>query len=268
MASIDKTYFSSVEQYREIKEWCESVGVVHDKFGNTFSPIDYMAEYEYAELETLFSERNKKYIEENISEERWRSYNKIWEDWLEKYPDDNFAKSQIVNTYDEWKDKVNSYRYECFLWNTPTFFDLYLIKNCPVEFIQERLKEQYAADFIESVLQGTSEYDTFNRDKIALKTPHFKLPNEFNRMKNEKVYIIDIHHPEYGYCVYKFAEDKWHFDIECNQEVMYNNDICYIYGRLTEKNLKRIIKNWKLPKDTVITIDALRSNRRIEIKLK
>jgi hypothetical protein len=37
---------------------------------------------------------------------------------------------------------------EYTLWNTGTLFDMWLMKNCPLDFIQERLKEQYQENFI------------------------------------------------------------------------------------------------------------------------
>ena len=44
--------------------------------------------------------------------------------------------SNYINEYDEIPEKA-------MLWNTPGYFDVFLRHNCPFDFIQKRLKEQY-----------------------------------------------------------------------------------------------------------------------------
>lgn len=58
------------------------------------------------------------------------------------------------------------------VWNTPTYFDVFLIRNCPFDFIQNRLKEQYSSDY-ENIKSGNSVYDKWfefrqKADKVCL----------------------------------------------------------------------------------------------------
>ena len=48
--------------------------------------------------------------------------------------------SNYINEYDEIPEKA-------MLWNTPGYFDVFLRHNCPFDFIQKRLKEQYGDSY-------------------------------------------------------------------------------------------------------------------------
>ena len=45
MAGIDKTYFKTWEQYIEVCNWADAVGVITDEYGNRFSPRDFIIEW-------------------------------------------------------------------------------------------------------------------------------------------------------------------------------------------------------------------------------
>ena len=42
MAYIDKTYFNTIEQYKEICDWCHSQGTVTDDYENVITPAEYL----------------------------------------------------------------------------------------------------------------------------------------------------------------------------------------------------------------------------------
>ena len=76
--------------------------------------------------------------------------------WL--YPFDEFnndidfdnINESITNELLETKKDVESFTEPNSirtLWNTGTAFDIWLVKNCPFDFIQNRLKEQYGDDW-------------------------------------------------------------------------------------------------------------------------
>ena len=50
MAGIDKTYVKSWEDYKIVRDWVESVGQVKDDFGNIFSPLDWLSEWEESDF--------------------------------------------------------------------------------------------------------------------------------------------------------------------------------------------------------------------------
>ena len=58
-------------------------------------------------------------------------------------------------TKEEWDRNKEQYNldypdceYEAVLWNTPTYVDVWLIKNCPFEYIQDTLKYQYSGGYL------------------------------------------------------------------------------------------------------------------------
>lgn len=52
-------------------------------------------------------------------------------------------KDEVKNYIHEY-DKVPEY---AMLWNTPSYFDVFLRTNCPFDFIQTRLMEQYGDSY-------------------------------------------------------------------------------------------------------------------------
>lgn len=73
-----------------------------------------------------------------------------------------------------WNQNHPESTFDVALWNTPTYVDIWLIRNCPFEEIQDRLKEQYGGgwsktaftdhnedNLYKQIKNGTSVYDTF-----------------------------------------------------------------------------------------------------------
>src|SRR5574344_123724 len=83
------------------------------------------------------------------------------------------------------------------LWNTPIYFDRWLINNCPIQFIQDRLKYQYDDEY-EQIKNGTSAYDTYKRTGLGknfhykvIRKPNWKPRYNFpyiDRFNNDKYY--------------------------------------------------------------------------------
>ena len=57
-----------------------------------------------------------------------------------------FKPSEFINKYTEDDFNQLAENGELVLWNTPFYMDQWLIQNCPIDFIQKRLKEQYGDD--------------------------------------------------------------------------------------------------------------------------
>lgn len=126
MAGIDKTWFRTWDQYKEVHDWAESVGRVTDEYGNTFRPLDFMYDW-------TVESYHKAYIEQI------------------KY----FKKKSDVSDPEKY--------IEFILWNTPTYFDVWLIRNCPIDFIQDRLREQYEGEY-DDIKNHVSIYDSTRAD--------------------------------------------------------------------------------------------------------
>ena len=52
------------------------------------------------------------------------------------------------------------------VWNTPTYFDCWLAKNCPLSYIQERLETQYGKESLEELKKDGGEYDKKYRNSF------------------------------------------------------------------------------------------------------
>ena len=152
MAYIDKTYFKSYEQYKEVSDWCHQQGTIIDDYGNKFTLTDYLPRkikfnYETGNFDDL-GEYDEAYINEAF-------------------------ESQIKEGREP----------SLMLWNTGSLFDVYLIRHCPVTFVQERLKEQYS-DAYDKILNREYVYDRYERN--GLDNPHFATDQNFLNVSARK----------------------------------------------------------------------------------
>lgn len=83
----------------------------------------------------------------------------------------------------EWLDRSK----EVPVLNTSNSVDYFLIKYCPLEIVQNRMKEVYDIDFYNSVKNGTSKYDTFVKGQNVGK--HFKVIEKPKYNKLAKVFL-------------------------------------------------------------------------------
>lgn len=253
MAGIDKTYVKNWNEYLEIQEWCKSVGTVTDVYGNTFNPIDYLWEYTEEEFKNCITEQ----------------INNV----LERYHKGDYTKLVEEEYYTE--EEVNEiptnpmkYIGGFCIWNTPVFFDLWLIRNCPIQLIQERLAEQYGN--INEIKNYQSEYDKFQRNglgkniKVVGQYLQHGLP--YRLCKYDKVTYIDVELPELtfgdnneftarNYGVYRDDIQKWCYGIEtCILDTNSSSSFYSIYDFLSDKALYRLLQKWDLPENTKVNI--------------
>lgn len=154
-----------------------------------------------------------------------------------------------------FKDKVSNYINEydkvpdtAMLWNTPEYFDVFLKENCPFDFIQKRLKEQYGNSYY--FLKYGTPYFRYKNKQISIK---FDENIDMKLYGNIEVivtyndeWIMYNSEPEYflkgvlpftsmskTYSNKKYVqnviEDLKHFNILYNSivEIIINNDISY-----------------------------------------
>lgn len=153
------------------------------------------------------------------------------------------------------------------IMNTDNTIDYYLIKFCPFDFVQERLKDVYGEEFYNAVKGGYSEYDTFVKKpyigtgKIAMVTNKgrkMKLWPWKNRIKNKKVYgfWVHVYAPKY-----LFDADVWYKTMWWSnkaQNFLWPNELGTIssnvyYKRVkTVKSLVRWLKKLNLPKGAIV----------------
>ena len=252
MAAIDKTYVSSWEQWKELKDWVWDKKI-ELKNGLISYPRRCMYYPEYGEKEV--------------------------NEWLE-----NVRKSNMEHYGWTYEKAV-----ECSdipFWSTPTYVDIWLIRNCPIEWVQDRLKIQYGGGLskesftnqdnsYEAIKNGTSDYDTWKRNGLGknfkykvIKKPNWHYIHRFrytDRNGNKQMYkddgnnrwiihVNDIKHP-YGseehisWC----ANEQYNY-WTCHEEVLpFTSNSMYIRRKMPSlKAIIRMIQHWDLPDGTKI----------------
>ena len=158
------------------------------------------------------------------------------------------------------------------LWNTPTWLDIWLIRNCPIEFIQDRLKYQYGEEY-EQIKNGTSAYDTYKRNGLG-KNFHYKVIRKPNWKPCYNFYYTDHFNNDKHYKEHK--KPWWLITIEDTKTVNpilwwanteHNYWTCSEEGLpfncnmmdIKRKNLNihsiiRIIKKWDLPDGSQVKV--------------
>lgn len=126
MASIDKTYLYRWEDYVKLRDWCKSVGTIVDDYGNTLTPLNWLWENDEDNFNEVITRQIK-----NCEERYQRGECKY-------LVDEGYITQE---EYDNWD--VMKHIWGIPVWNTSTELDVWLIRNCPLDFIQERLREQY-----------------------------------------------------------------------------------------------------------------------------
>lgn len=132
--------------------------------------------------------------------------------------------------------------------NMPFYADIYLIRNCPIEFVQNWLKIQYASEY-NNIKTYTSEYDTFKRNglgnKIHYTIKYGNLGKHHNRCYLRKYWYIYCNTPRWWYNQYT---DEWLNYLELKPA--YSN----VAAIKTLKSLTRKLKKWNLPAKISFTI--------------
>lgn len=127
------------------------------------------------------------------------------------------------------------------MWVTPTYFDIWLIRNCPIDFIQERLKDVYGDDY-DKIKNHTSAYDTYVRNVGA----HYSVSQtkyKYRFKDDQLVWWISADR-----MCYNKHTDEWK-DMYLEPSP-YTSSHCIIRCNLTKSKLTRMVKKWKLPVGT------------------
>jgi hypothetical protein len=263
MAGIDKTYVKNWNEYLEIQEWCKSVGTVIDVYGNTFKPIDYLWEYTVEEFQ-----KNIDYQIELLLD-RYNNGQMMYQ--LEE---GYLTKEEYDNITNEPMKHIGG----LCIWNTPVFFDLWLIRNCPLDIIKERLEEQYGKDSCEEIRNHKSYYDTFQRNGLGknitapLSNKHCRLSykhssDRYENGKKMRWTDIDIELPgikvnidtdrEFTDTCTMYSDDidKWlYYTEKCIYRTYSSSSMFSVNGFMSQKSIYRKLQKWNLPKGTQVRI--------------
>jgi hypothetical protein len=153
-------------------------------------------------------------------------------------------------------EELNNCR-SILVMNTSGVEDYYLIKYCNIPFVQSRMKSVYSKEDYESIKNGTSKFDTFNRDSIAgtrvkcIRESEFGKKDFLYKRKGRKFksdYWIEVTNKEH-WLSYNEQFDHW---VICGKELMNNDSNACHKPIKSRKALIRQIRKWKLPKGTIV----------------
>lgn len=162
------------------------------------------------------------------------------EDFL-YYPD--YSEEQIKNLFIETS-------HEIAVMNTSLSMDYFLIKECPIDIVQNRMKEVYSKEEYEAIKNGTSKYDTFKRNSGH----HIKLlKRSVDSIWAKDKYTVNIELPYKEGCpMYNYEYDIWDLPYELS-----HGGRCSWAVLTDTKSFKALIRkiiNWKLPIGTKVII--------------
>lgn len=238
MAYIDKTYFSTYEQWKQVRDWCDDKIVEFNK-----TQIYHVKNYLYYT---------------DLTEVEFNSYK------------EEFIKSHCKNYNTTREEALNNF--SMVLWNTPVWLDIWLIRNCPINFIQDRLKCQYGDEYAQ-IKNKTSRYDTYKRNGLG-KNFHYKIickPNWkprynfhcINRFDNDNYYkekqtpwwFIAIEDTKIKNSISWFANTKYNYWTNSEEGLPFDSNMMNIKRKnLNIHAIIRMIKKWNLPAGSQVKV--------------
>ena len=181
----------------------------------------------------------------------------------------SFKPSDFICEYTEDDFNQLPENSEIVLWNTPYYMDKWLIRNCPIDFIQKRLKEQYGNDY-DDIKNGN--YEMYERNGLG-KDIHFKVikkPHVYHRFNfvyidrqnqlriykenRNGLWEISIEDEDNYWC-YNKEYDYW---TNITEGFPFDSHTCTIKKKnLNIKSIYRYLRKWNLPAGIKITIDNI-----------
>ena len=253
MAAIDKTYLNSWNKFDTVRNWA-----LNQSFKLKNGKTIYLKDYMYYP---------------DLTKKEWDDRHDESIKYAEKVYNNPKYIAQHKELYgNDWEFNAEDF-FDVVLWNTPVYVDIWLIRNCPFDFIQDRLKEQYGGgyskemftnhnedDLYEQIKNRTSIYDIYRRNGLGKKAKVlFYDYHEGNLLRDKKlVWFIEVN--PYWYknkhlpmleSMYSYNEDDdmWYSDEEA---MPWTSSMANKKGTLTKKNIINLVRKWNLPKNTYI----------------
>lgn len=189
-----------------------------------------------------------------------KTYTNKWSDyealvrWAEgkEFVAKNGLRLRPIDYIYEW-DKKDWNGKEVPVMNTPEALDYFLVKECPLQFVQDRMKEVYGSEWYEEVRSGTSYYDSvIYVDSVPVTLAKNRKIVWVNKPKHNKIpegtyltlYGMDSDWP----LTYSRELGRWLLEDEIKD--CYGDDL-YV-GGMTWKAVIRKLRNMPLPSMAVI----------------
>lgn len=196
-------------------------------------------------------------------------------DWMRNYerilPNGMVLKGRNYLYYDDTDEedikKAFEDNEECEIpiMNTSDVMDYFLIRECPLNVVQQRMREVYEEEYIRSVKNGTSEYDTFVRPeggkhlrltKKPKRNYHYKWYSVYSKKKVRDKFNIDrIILPD-GTSTGIYYSDEYDYWTLPHELCCGSWNSSPIFPIKSLKALARKILKWKLPIGTRVRFSA------------
>lgn len=242
MAGIDKTYLNNWDEFDAVRNWA-----LNQSFKLKNGQIIHLKDYLYYP---------------DLTKEEWDERHNNAIKYAEEHYNTPEHTTQSKELYgDDWEFNAEDY-FDVVLWNTPTYVDIWLIRNCPFDFIQNRLKEQYGGGWSKQaftnhnddnmyyqIKNGTSIYDTYKRNGLGKNTKvHFHNYKYAPIPRDKKCWWwiqVDNLNEKYDFWWYNEYDKMWYSKDEA---MPTSSNTAHIKGALTKKNIINLIKKWNFPK--------------------
>ena len=198
----------------------------------------------------------------------WSEYCQL-KDWANKnrFTCPDGTKVDINNYIYNWDESHFRDGNPLPVMNTSQVADYFLIKNCPLEFVQKRMEDVYGTEYFESVKKGTSVYDKFSKEGKYGK--HIRLIRRPSRMIN-KPHVRKSARRRWNYWYVQLDNFMWYSE-ERNKWVWENELSCTDWTNTarvhTIKALKRMLIKWKLPIGTKVRVFGNWMGERYEFEI-
>ena len=192
--------------------------------------------------------------------DNWDDYKSVLE-WCDEHPmplsDGGTLNLREILYYpklteDDFKDGK-----ERVLWNTSFYEDVFLIKNCDIPFIVERLRDvQYKGDY-ESIKDGTYPFRKRGEAGKHVKMIQCAWGTDTKRqMRSWGIYLtFDAKSEGNGYWRYYEDSDHWALSDELYEDTSEWVSSSYVSSKgRSVKAMVRMIRRWKLPVGTIVTV--------------
>ena len=182
-----------------------------------------------------------------------------FKEWCEEQPwlTDKYGRKEPITAY--LYQSKEPWTGERVLFMAPCYVDAYLIRNCPLEFIQEELKVRYGG--CNPNFPGATAYDKIKAGELyespkvegVMRGKHSRLlqspPLRYNRPFGGGGYWVDLDIPE-GLGMMRYNEEIGTWDF-C-EEYVIGDWISSTATVRTIQALKRKIRRWNLPIGTIV----------------
>jgi hypothetical protein len=179
----------------------------------------------------------------------YEEYQQLKEWAKNKYVDLKYGGREYVSNwiYDFWTKKEFEEQcrpVSCF----PIAVDIYLIRECPLDFVQRELQHMYGSEYDE-IKNYNSVFDTYQRNGKG-KDIRFRVTKKPSfKYKDKQFWFINVFKDKGSrhYDFWNYDEDSHTFAEMYEQPTCWSSSCATYKGNLTLRKIYRMLRKWNLP---------------------